>query len=219
MNKRHLGVLCAGLLTIGLSTTVQAALVDHGAGLIYDDVLDVTWLQNANHTNGAMTWSDAQAWVGNLTYQSYTDWRLPTISPLNGSVYDMSISYDGASDNGYSNSHVASELGYMFHVNLGYSSKYDGFSMPANYGSDGLSIFGSSLQADKYWSGSELSGTEALYFDMSDGYQSGSSKADSFYAWAVHDGNLAPVPIPAAVWLFGSALVGLIGFGRTRKQH
>jgi len=217
MNKRHLSVLYAGLLTIGLSTAAQAALIDHGAGLIYDDVLDVTWLQNANQANGPMSWDDAQTWVGNLSYQGYTNWRLPTISPINGSTYDMSISYDGTSDKGYSNSSAASELGYLFHVNLGYSSQYDGFSMPSNYGSDENSIFGSSLQADKYWSGSELSGTEALYFDMSDGYQGRSSKANSFYALAVHNGNLAPVPVPAAVWLFGSALVGLIGFGRTRK--
>ncbi len=217
MNKRHLGMLCAGLLTFGASTMAQAALVDHGAGLIYDDVLDVTWLQNANYADGSMTWGAAQTWVGNLDYQGYSDWRLPTISPLNGSTYDLSVSYDGTSDIGYSNSNLASELGYLFHVNLGYSSKYEGFSMPSNYGSDGNSVFGSSLQSAKYWSGSGLSGTVALYFDMSDGYQGSSSKANSFYALAVHDGNLSSVPVPAAVWLFGSGLIGLMGFRRARK--
>ena len=29
--------------------------------------------------------------------------------------------------------------------------------------------------------------------------------------------TLNPVPVPAAVWLFGTALVGLLGFGRRRK--
>jgi len=28
---------------------------------------------------------------------------------------------------------------------------------------------------------------------------------------------LSPVPVPAAVWLFGTALIGLIGFGKRRK--
>ncbi len=28
---------------------------------------------------------------------------------------------------------------------------------------------------------------------------------------------LAPVPVPAAVWLFGTALIGLVGFGKRRK--
>ena len=30
---------------------------------------------------------------------------------------------------------------------------------------------------------------------------------------------IAPVPVPAAVWLFGTALVGLIGFSRRRKAR
>jgi hypothetical protein len=31
-------------------------------------------------------------------------------------------------------------------------------------------------------------------------------------------GSAAPVPVPAAAWLFGSALAGLLGFGRRRTQ-
>lgn len=29
--------------------------------------------------------------------------------------------------------------------------------------------------------------------------------------------NLSPVPVPAAVWLFGTALIGLVGFSKRRK--
>jgi len=29
--------------------------------------------------------------------------------------------------------------------------------------------------------------------------------------------GVSPVPVPAAVWLFGTALIGMIGFGRRRK--
>lgn len=32
-------------------------------------------------------------------------------------------------------------------------------------------------------------------------------------------GQLAPVPIPAAAWLFGSSLVGLVGLGRRRRNR
>ena len=28
---------------------------------------------------------------------------------------------------------------------------------------------------------------------------------------------ISPVPVPAAVWLFGTALIGLVGFGKRRK--
>jgi hypothetical protein len=38
------------------------------------------------------------------------------------------------------------------------------------------------------------------------------------YAWAVHEGNIGAVPIPAAVWLFGSGLIGLIGAARRKKS-
>ena len=30
---------------------------------------------------------------------------------------------------------------------------------------------------------------------------------------------LPPVPVPAAIWLFGSALIGLVGFGRRKSRH
>ena len=36
------------VLTISLSGVAQATLVDRGNGMIYDNVLDVTWLQDAN---------------------------------------------------------------------------------------------------------------------------------------------------------------------------
>jgi hypothetical protein len=43
------------------------------------------------------------------------------------------------------------------------------------------------------------------------------------YAWAeidnvaYEDGAHSPVPIPAAAWLFGSALLGMFGFSRSKK--
>ncbi len=43
------------------------------------------------------------------------------------------------------------------------------------------------------------------------------SKTNEFYAWAVRPGDASAVPIPATVWLFGSGLIGLIGWAR-RKQ-
>ena len=37
------------LLCLSVSLSVNAALYDRGNGLIYDDVLDITWLQDANY--------------------------------------------------------------------------------------------------------------------------------------------------------------------------
>ena len=36
-------------LAVGMNGTAQAMLWDRGGGLIYDDVLKVTWLQDANY--------------------------------------------------------------------------------------------------------------------------------------------------------------------------
>ncbi len=49
-----------------LSVAVNTALVDRGGGFIYDDVLDITWTQDAN-INGLDTWDNQIAWAAGLT--------------------------------------------------------------------------------------------------------------------------------------------------------
>ena len=46
------------LLATFLATPVHATLIDRGGGLIYDDVLEVTWLHDAS-LGGVRTWDDA----------------------------------------------------------------------------------------------------------------------------------------------------------------
>jgi hypothetical protein len=41
-------------------------------------------------------------------------------------------------------------------------------------------------------------------------------KGSDLFAWAVHSGNVGAVPIPPALWLFGSGLLGLIGVARKK---
>jgi len=40
---------------------------------------------------------------------------------------------------------------------------------------------------------------------------------NSIKAWAVADGDINAVPVPAAVWLFGSGFLGLVGVARRKK--
>ncbi len=63
------------VMGLALSTAAQAALIDRGHGLIYDDVLDVTWLQDANYAktsghdaDGLVNWSAANSWAAGLSY-------------------------------------------------------------------------------------------------------------------------------------------------------
>jgi hypothetical protein len=54
-------------------------------------------------------------------------------------------------------------------------------------------------------------------FLASSGLQSDLNNAYSDYVWAVHSGDVgaSTVPVPAAVWLFGSGLLGLTGWPLT----
>ncbi len=75
---RKAGVLLVTLVLLFVFTSAaKAALYDRGGGLIYDDDLNTTWLQNANYTGNTLTWDNAVIWVDNLVYQGYDDWRLP----------------------------------------------------------------------------------------------------------------------------------------------
>ncbi|KAI5912312.1 DUF1566 domain-containing protein [Azoarcus sp. PA01] len=129
----------ASLLIIG-HDAASAALFDRGGGLIYDSVLNVTWLQDANYaktsgydSDGRMTWSEATNWVSGLQFYDekrkvyYDDWRLPTAGPVNGDTYVYSWSYDGSSDWGYNIAAPGSvyagsttnEMAHLFYISLG----------------------------------------------------------------------------------------------------
>ena len=81
----------ASFIFIVLSIPAHATLIDWGNGLVYDDDLDITWLQDANYAmttgydaDGLMTWSEAMIWAENLVYFDldgglmYDNWRLPS---------------------------------------------------------------------------------------------------------------------------------------------
>ncbi len=77
-----------------------------------------------------------------------------------------------------------------------------------------------SVQFGLYWSGTVYAPNTnyAWRFDFDDGAQDVLIKSyNNGYAWAVRPGDVAAVPVPAAVWLFGSGLAGLIGFARRKK--
>lgn len=127
-----------------LSLSGNAGLINRGSGMIYDTVLNITWLQDANlmyssgyHANGRTNYQTAADWVANLSYGGYTDWRLPTILPVSGgSAYNTEYRFDGTSDRGYNNTSQSNELGWMFHHNLGNISYFNEFGVGPQAGSN-----------------------------------------------------------------------------------
>lgn len=135
---RTLGVAC-----LLVATTSQAGLINRGNGMIYDDVLDVTWLQDANYagtsgfdSDGQLTWASAQAWANQLSFGGFEDWRLPTISPIDDISFDFGFSFDGSTDRGFNSQTEYSELAHMFYNNLGNTSYFDTFGNAQQPGSE-----------------------------------------------------------------------------------
>ena len=75
----------------------------------------------------------------------------------------------------------------------------------------------SNVQSLNYWSGTELNSGRARYFRFGHGDQFATEKFDGLLAWAVQSGDVSAVPIPGAVWLFGSGLIGLLGLARRKR--
>lgn len=224
------------------SGVAQAALMDRGGGLIYDTVLNVTWLQDANYAktsgydaDGRMSWGAANTWAANLVFHDsvrnvdYSDWRLATNSPLAGGNWNVTFNYDGTTDIGYNITSIHSEMAYMYYVNLALLGRYStGGLTQAAFG-----IFGDGtvsgqadvglirdLQAGTYWSAAAYTpnaSTHSWNFQFTEGYQHINPQNNEFYAWAVRDGDVAAVPEPDGLVLAGLGMVSLISRRRALK--
>lgn len=69
--KKIMRELLAGVFALSVGTA-QAALIDRSGGMLYDDVLNITWLQDANYAktsgydaDGKSSWAAANTWAAN----------------------------------------------------------------------------------------------------------------------------------------------------------
>ena len=197
--------LCAIVLVFGITGSVNAALFDRGGGLIYDDYLDVTWLQDAcyagtsgAYTGGWMWWDEALDWASDLVYYDsvrntyWSSWRLSDAYNQDGTGPTYGVNTD-------------SEMGHLCNI-------------------DGINtvITGPFINVqDNYWTSTAISKINVWYFEFNPG---GMMSIANIYsqrqAWAVMDGDVEPaaVPIPQAVWLMASGLLGLLGMGYKSKK-
>jgi hypothetical protein len=214
-------VILSFLIILSFSTVVGATLIDNGGGLIYDTDFNITWLQDANYakttnysaadTNGRMTFTGANTWAANLVFGGASGWRLPTAFNQNGTGPDW-----GAYNV------TGSELGHLWYTELNNTA-----TALTNTGPF-LNIPTSGMPLKHYLTSTvyaPLGGDWAYYFALHTGYSGVAyfgvgNDAYLAYAWAVHDGNVgSPVPLPGAVWLLGSGLLGLGGISRWRLRR
>jgi len=199
------------------SASAHATLIDRGNGLIYDDILHVTWLQDANYAktsgysiNGKMTWEDANTWAAGLNYAGYDDWRLPITSYPTGYLeQNQSVGYSKT---------ATSEMAYMYYANFGLLSGSGVPSGAANVWPFINTQNSGYFSGTAYPSGTVFGDSSAWYFRFDSGYQDYTYKWDAQYAWAVRDGDVTPtatVPAPPASILM---LTGLAALATTRRR-
>lgn len=167
---------------------------------------------------GTLTWYGAKAWVGYLNsigYAGHSDWRLPSVSPVNGTSFVTVQSFDGTSDVGYNNGSPASELGHLFYTELGNKGYYTtSGATQTPYGVTNAGPF-TNLRSAVHWSGTEFDSANAWYFSTAEGLQFNFDKTQQYAALAI-----APVPEPATASLLVVGLVAMgLGIGRRRQAR
>lgn len=202
----------------------------------YDTILDITWLADANyaktsgyHPTGYLTWDESVAFVDSLNASAHlgaTTWRLPFVLDVDADGCPGLTRLDRVGiDCGY-NTHLngfRAEMSTMFYDTLGNPGFFDPADLSQrDTGEYGLLFTGPFANLDGnglYWYGQEnvANMAQAWYFGMPSGGQGPRGKNSTSPAWPVLDGdiNLTVIPIPAAGWLFLSAL-GLAGWVRRR---
>lgn len=227
--------LALGLLFSLTALNAQAALTSYYAvgniPVVYSSVSNVTWTQDANLFK---TMYDADnsliSQIASVT-PSYNDppWGVRTIgagdfNTGNGQLtwwgglafanYLNSINYGGSSQwrlpsagaNPQFGFNAGSELGQLFYSELG-GTAFNNIPNTPTFNNE---------QSFAYWLAAEYAPfpNGAWFFDTSYGNQFGGTKGTQFSAWAVSPGQVAAVPVPGAVWLMGSALIGLLASKR-----
>lgn len=179
-----------------------------------------------------MSWSTALNWISAMNsanYLGYNDWRLPTTTPADGIDFNFELTYDGISDHGYNG--FSSEMGWMYYKNLNNKGLCDfvgncpqpGWNpIPNVTFTDGETGHPKSFVVNNldgeviFWTGVGIDDSSAWAFRFNTGNQHGrvTSEDSLWYAMAVRDGDVAPVPLPSTAWVFLSGLIGLLGLNR-----
>lgn len=246
LNQTRLAInLFVSFVAAATALEASATLQDRGRGLIFDSVLGITWMQDANiprsdtlglvlgdsnriYSDGHMNWTAANLYVARmneLNYLGYDNWRLPQIRPtLFG--YDLRcVSYDGSSECGYNINDTRNELAHLFYSSLANQSSYDINGNPNSPPPIAYRPF-LTVSNSRYWTGNGLPPLfgpgQAFSFDFSSGLKEWDSKYEPYYktfVWAVRDGDVSSIPETGTfkMMLFGAVLL-LLGSLRTPKS-
>lgn len=208
---RLIGAVYLGILSL-CTTSATAALIGRlpatpggtNYQAYYDDQLNISWARDVN-VNGLNTWANHTSWAANLDIGGVTGWRLPSVD-VNGDgtvVNCASASASACLDN---------EYGYQLYRNGITLANPGPFT---HFNQSGLYVSSTEYAPNPVW----VWDVSLSVFSGINGFGAHGKTGSSFIAWAVHDGDvglLTGVPVPAAAWLFGSGLLGLIAAVRRK---
>lgn len=232
--RRALLAAAAGL---ALSGAAQAALIDRGGGMVYDTVLNITWLQNWNQAVGSsydtavpgtgwMTWTTAQAWADDLVWGGFDDWRLPAL--LDTGAPGCDVSSAGGTDCGYnvqtmSGGVVFSEMAHLWYETLGNKARCTPGDAACNTPQPGWGLTNTgpfiNMQSRVYWFGLDFAPAppRAWTFDAWDGWQDPFALQENLLnAMAVRPGDVAAIPEPGTWAMLTLGLTALLAVRRRR---
>lgn len=201
----------------------------------------IEWISRLNDAQ----WLGAGDWrlptVAPVNGSSFVDCPTPPPPPP-GVTTDpgQGLCFAGVNDRGYNvgapgtpyAGSTQSELGHMFYVTLGNLAFFDtdGWAGPDGLGQPGWGLSNTGpfksgtaigqldMLPDIFWTGTDYEFNDALiwYFGMATGGHSYRQKDRDQRVWALRDGDIALIPVPAAAWLFGSAAI-MLGCLRRRR--
>lgn len=190
------------------ATLVARDIVNYGVDGVtdafYDTDLNITWLRNANMNVGEMDFLSAMSWADSLVIGAFSDWRLPTSKPTNGSVVCQAYGC------------TSSEMGHLYYTELQNTANH--FTNRGDF---------QNLLAGPYWSSTDRpvgagSSPQTWVFGMRDGFQWATTYGyRNVYAMAVRNGDVlavTSVPEPESYALLLAGLGVVSGMARRRKQ-
>ena len=191
VNKSILGVTWACLAVV--SFNINAAIIDNGLTTLDTDT-GYEWLDVTETTNCSY---EIMSSGGNCNTIDLNSWTFASTAD----VYQL-WSNAGITIENSTTFTVANTAEIISLINLVGITKTNN---PTFYGVNGFMSDSSGLVAQLFVDG-----------DTSRDFTFTSPTPSSAIGGWFYQANIPPVPLPAAVWLFGSGLIGLIGFARRK---